>query len=78
MDAREQAIQQIEGLFPTDSQYVETNKIGERLLAQAKREVEGWRSESTQVLIRYAELCIAEEHRLLLERLGYPASRIYR
>jgi len=60
---REQAIQQIEGLFPTDSQYEETNKIGERLLAQAKREVEGWRTEPTEVLIRYAELCHAEEVR---------------
>ncbi len=61
---REQAIQQIEGLFPTDSQYEETNKMGERLLAQAKREVEGWRIESTPVLVRYAELCMAEEHRI--------------
>ncbi len=60
---REQAIQRIEGLFPTDSQYEDTNKIGDRLLAQAKREVEGWRSESTLVLVRYAELCIAEENR---------------
>jgi len=60
---REQAIQQIAELFPTDSQYEDTNKIGERLLAQAKKEVEGWRSESTSVLIRYAELCIAEERR---------------
>ena len=58
---REQAIQQIEGLYPTDSQYTETNKIGERLLAQAKREVIGWQNEPTEVLIRYAELCIAEE-----------------
>ena len=60
---REQAIQQIEGLFPTDSQYEDTNKVGERLLAQAKKEVEGWRSESTPVLVRYAELCIVEENR---------------
>ncbi len=60
---REEAIQQIEGLFPADSQYKETNKMGERLLAQAKKEVEGWRNESTPVLVRYAELCIAEENR---------------
>jgi len=60
---REQAIEQIEGLFPTDSQYAETNEVGKRLLAQAKEEVEGWRTESTAVLIRYAELCIAEEDR---------------
>ena len=60
---REQAIQQIEGLFPTDSQYEETNKVGERLLSQAKREVNGWRTEPTEVLIRYAQLCITEENR---------------
>ena len=60
---REEAIQQIEGLFPTDSQYEKTNEVGERLLAQAKREVAGWRTEPTEVLIRYAELCIAEENR---------------
>ena len=57
------AISQIEGLFPTDSQYAETTTIGERLLAQAKREVQGWRNEPTEVLVRYAELCVAEENR---------------
>lgn len=63
MVTREQAIQEIEGLFPTDSQYEATNKIGERLLAQAKKEIEGWRSESTPVLVRYAALCLEEERR---------------
>ena len=58
---REQAIQQIEGLYPVDSQYETTNKVGERLLAQARMEKQGWRTEPTEVLIRYAELCIAEE-----------------
>ena len=60
---REQAIQMIEGLFPADSQYIKTSEIGERLLAQAKMEVVGWRNEPTDVLIRYAELCMAEENR---------------
>ena len=60
---REQAIALIEELFPTDSQFEKTNKIGERLLAQAKNEVAGWRTEPTEVLIRYAELCQAEEIR---------------
>ena len=70
---REQAIQQIEGLFPTDSQYEETNKIGERLLAQAKREVVGWRTEPTEVLIRYAELCLVEER---IQDRHYFANRV--
>jgi len=65
---REEAIAEIEGLFPTDSQYEETTKVGERLLAQAKREVEGWRNETTPVLLRYAALCIAEENRQAIQR----------
>ncbi len=59
---REGAMQTIEGRFPTDSDFLETNEIGERLLAQAKREATNWRSEPTAVLIRYAELCILKEH----------------
>jgi len=43
MDRRE-AISTIEALFPIDSQYAETNAIGERLLAQAKREHDDWRN----------------------------------
>ena len=62
----ENAIADIEQLFPTDSQYEKTNLIGHRLLAQAKREVEGWRSESRAVIIRYAELCRHEEQRQAL------------
>lgn len=61
---REEAIQLIEGLFPADSQYEKTNEVGEKLLAQAKREINGWRTEPTEVLIRYAELCIAKEQLL--------------
>ena len=64
---REKAIQEIEGLFPADSNYEKTNEIGERLLAQAKKELKGWRDEPTPILVRYAELCIAEETRLVRE-----------
>ena len=56
---REQAIQTIEGLFPADSPY--NTEFGQKLLDQAKREVTGWRTESTEVLIRYAQLCQDEE-----------------
>lgn len=63
MDIREQAIANIEGLFPADSQYEQTREIGKRLLEQAKMEVQGWRNEPTEVLISYAELCIAEENK---------------
>ena len=54
------AIQIINSLYPTDSQYPETNAIGEVLLSQAKLEygaTPDWRDEPTEVLVRYAELC---------------------
>ena len=54
---RDQAIRTIESLYPADSEYPDTAEVGERLLAQAKREVEGWRTEPDAVLVRYAELC---------------------
>ena len=60
---RENAINEIEGLFPADSGYPDTAEIGQRLLEQAKREVAGWRTEPTEVLARYAQLCISEERR---------------
>ncbi|HDY88705.1 MAG TPA: hypothetical protein ENH82_11430 [bacterium] len=34
---REEAIQEIESLYPTDSEFPKTNKIGLELLEQAKR-----------------------------------------
>jgi len=63
MNAREQAIGDIEALFPIDSQYEKTNEIGEKLLAQAKRECEDWRNLPDAILFRYAELCRQEENR---------------
>ena len=65
---RQQAIDQIEGLFPADSPY--NPEFGQKLLDQAKREVNGWRNEPTEVLIRYAALCIAEENRQTRELLS--------
>lgn len=58
---RDEAIKNIEALYPTDSQYPDTAQIGQELLSQAKREVNGWRTEPTAVLVRYAELCINKE-----------------
>ncbi len=59
---RQEAIQHIESLYPIDSEYEDTNAIGEILLAQAKREVNNWRNLPDAILIRYAELCINEEN----------------
>ncbi len=60
---RSEAISTIESLFPADSQYEDSREIGKRLLEQAEMEVNGWRDKSTEVLIRYANLCMAEETR---------------
>jgi len=60
---REEAIDVIETLFPADSDNPLTKQTGERLLKQAKKEVQGWRTEPTNVLVRYASLCIKEENR---------------
>jgi len=59
---REEAIDKIEMLFPADSEYQDTAEVGQRLLDQAKREVSGWRTEPTEVLVRYAQLCIQREN----------------
>jgi len=60
---RSEAISTIEALYPADSQYEDSREIGKRLLEQAEMEINGWRSKPTEVLIRYAELCMAEENR---------------
>ncbi len=56
---RDQAIAAIAVTFPTDSGYAKIDQAGRELLQQARIEVLGddWRSESTEVLLRYAELC---------------------
>jgi len=60
---RQKAIDIIKNLFPTDAPYPKTAGIGQRLLAQAKQEVVGWEIEPTEVLIRYAQLCIEEDYK---------------
>lgn len=57
---REQAIQHIENLFPPDSIYADTAEAGQKLLDQAKRDVAAWRQEPTEVLVRFAELCLLQ------------------
>jgi len=64
------AIQIINAFYPADSQYPKTKEIGEKFLAQAKREcdiVYNWRDEPTNVLVRYAELCEEREIKLYRE-----------
>ncbi|HDY88357.1 MAG TPA: hypothetical protein ENH82_09640 [bacterium] len=58
---REKAILAIDSLFPTDSEYPETNKIGIELLEEAKHNVENWRNLPDAVLFEYARLCEERE-----------------
>lgn len=59
---RDEAIQTIEGLYPADSEYDDTAAIGEVLLRQARfGRAHDWRNEPTDILVRYAELCISKE-----------------
>ncbi len=59
---KENAIEIIEALYPADSQYADTAKIGKELLDKARCDVAGWRTEPTEVLIRYAQLCEGREN----------------
>lgn len=59
---REEAISHIENLYPADAGYSDTAQIGKELLEQAKMEVAGWRTEPTEVLVRYAQLCISRDN----------------
>lgn len=56
---RDEAIRYIEMLYPPDSECIKTSEKGRELLEQAKHD--GWRTESTEVLIRFAQLCIEED-----------------
>lgn len=66
---RDEMIRTIEALYPIDSEYPETNAIGEKLLAQAKKECENWRNLPDNILQRYMELCIDEDNRSTRELL---------
>jgi len=58
---REYAIEVIQSLYPADSDWPDTAKVGQELLERAEREVAGWKTKPTEVLIRYAELCLERE-----------------
>ena len=60
MNNKEKSIQTIEGLYPPDSNYIETAKVGEKLLIHAKNKFKrtDWRDESKEVLAVFADLCI--------------------
>jgi hypothetical protein len=60
---RLEAIEIIQSLYPADSEYPSTAAVGAKLLKRAQDEVCSWRTEPTDVLIRYAQLCMYMEDR---------------
>lgn len=58
---RSQAINIIESLYPPDSEYPETARIGQELLEEAKRRVSAWKQEPDDVLFMFASLCEQKE-----------------
>ncbi len=73
---RQEAIAHIENSFPADSPFDQISRIGRQLLEQAQREARDWRKESTDVLIRYAELCaIFEESQSQVDQ--EPSSDVF-
>ena len=61
---REQAIIDIDNLFPTDSDFPATNAIGKQLLQQAIENVYGddWRELPDEVIYEYRRLCIRKDN----------------
>lgn len=56
-ERRKNAIENIEALYPVDSGFNETSKIGKKLLLMAILEND-WRDLSDEILERYSDLCI--------------------
>ena len=60
---RQKLIPDIEGLYPTDCEFEETNKIGTTLLIRAIENISNdWRLLPIEVLREYHRLCIDEEN----------------
>lgn len=56
-------IRDIENYYPIDSEYSETNLIGQRLLIMAIQQTRfNWRNLPEKVLIKYRDLCFDEEN----------------
>ncbi len=61
LDKREAWIDTIEGLWPIDSEYEDTNEIGKQLLISSIEEND-WRALPDQILSTYAHKCLARDN----------------
>lgn len=69
-------IEMIAGLYPADSQYLDTAETGRRLLLEAmERSGFSWRDLPEEVLREYAALCQWEERRPQTLRDGLKKSQ---
>lgn len=60
---KSEAIDIIKGLYPSDSQYPETNEVGKQLMLESMDEAKfDWRDLPIHVLVRYAEKCMAKDN----------------
>lgn len=65
---RDNWIQSIDSMFPIDSPYEKTNEIGRRLLIESIEESD-WRLLPDEILVIYAQKCLAEDNRQTNELL---------
>lgn len=74
MSPKERAIDVIKDLYPSDSQFPETNAIGKQFMVESINEVGfDWRELPEDVLVRWAEKCLDKERaddRRLREKYG--------
>ena len=60
---REKAIQEIEQLYPPDSDFSDTAAVGQELLAEAKRRCASWKNEPDAVIFELLNLCRDRERK---------------
>ena len=62
--SKQRAIEVIEQLYPTDSNYPDTNLIGKQYMMEAMDEVGfNWRELPEEILVIWADKCLAKERR---------------
>jgi hypothetical protein len=59
---KKEAIDSINGLYPIDSNFPDTNEVGEQFMLEAMDELGfNWRDLPENILVRWAEKCEARE-----------------
>lgn len=73
--SKKESIATIEGLYPIDSQYPDTNEVGRQLLLESIQEANfNWRDLPEEVLAIWSRKCVEKENesiRRFNEKIGY-------